>query len=89
VKNFHLNNEITRWEAAKLITKFFWRTVPEYSKFSLLDLWKNWSSKYAEYLFQNWIISWVWDSKEFKPNNKVTRSEFAKMISLAIDTWTK
>lgn len=89
VKNFHLNNEITRWEAVKLITKFFWRTVPEYSKYSLTDLWEHWSSNHAEYLFQNWIISWVWETKEFKPNDKVTRSEFAKMISLAIDLWSK
>ena len=89
VKNFHLNKEISRWEAAKLITKFFWRVVPEYSKYSLSDLWEHWSSNNAEYLFQNKIISWVWDTWEFRPKNKVTRSEFVKMISLAIDTWSK
>ena len=89
VKNFHLNREITRGEAAKLITKFFWRTVSKYSQFSLLDLWKHWSSNHAEYLFQNKIISWVWDTNEFKPENKVTRSEFAKMISLAMKYWAR
>jgi len=89
VKNFHLQKEISRWEAAKLLVKFFQRTIPKYSKYSLLDIWKHWSSNNDEYLFQNKIISWVWDTKEFHPNDKVTRSEFVKIVSLAIKTWTK
>lgn len=89
VQNFHVENNITRSEATKLICKFFNRVVPKTNKNYFKDMKDHWANDYVQYLYENWIVSWTWEEKIFNPDNFVTRAEFSKMISKWIDLWSE
>lgn len=88
-KTFYPDKKISRAEAVKLITRFFWRKVVWTTVNTFGDTKWHWAEKHIEYLYKNWIVSWTWNWEDFEPNGKITRAAFSKMINKSLELWSK
>ena len=88
-RNFRPNKYISRAESAKLIIKFFGRSVQDSSNNYFNDTSDHWVRPYSQYLYENKIVSWVSNKNIFNPEWLLTRAEFSKMISKSISLWAE
>ncbi|MFY3791591.1 S-layer homology domain-containing protein [Ureibacillus sp. MALMAid1270] len=81
--NFNAWNNLTRGEAAKILAVSLGLTINEDAKADFDDTKTHWSSKFIAALqAKNENIISGYNGK-FRPNDNITREEFAKMIATA------
>ncbi|KAB2336755.1 S-layer homology domain-containing protein [Cytobacillus depressus] len=81
---FDLKSDITRGEAAKILSITLGLKIDDEAKASFKDAADHWASKYIAALqTQKEGVINGYDKDTFKPNAKITRQEMAKMVVTA------
>lgn len=82
-KEYRLDDSITRWEIAKIVTKLMKKTPTPDCRWYFSDLKSSsWQCKYAEFLVDNWVVK---NNDNYRPNDPVTKIEVLKMIFKSLD----
>lgn len=86
-ENFNPENWTTRAEFIKMVVlSIIGKTPDTKAVIPYEDVEKDsWAIPYLAYALQNWLIR---DSKEFRPNDKITREEAIKILMLALESET-
>ena len=79
--NYRVNDNITRWEMAKITLNLSWENVPNSCSWKYSDLKSSdWACKYAEAWNSYWFFA---SNTAFRPNDNITKVEALKMIMQA------
>lgn len=81
--NYRLEDNITRWEVAKVVTKLMKKVPAPTCNGYFADLTSaNWQCKYSELLVDAGVVK---RNSDFRPNDNITKIEVLKMIFKSLD----